>query len=161
MNPLILVALAGIVYFAWNAGKTAVAVKFLRYDLKKVQIYRLKLTQPIVVRVFVDFVNLEDVVLTVQQINLDIFLNFANNESQQLATIIQQNFTIPANSSVSKYFDVEIRWAKLGGTLLKVLQGLITGGGVNTPTAATVKGYIRAKNITVPIEKNVPFSINN
>ena len=164
MHPLIILAAAAGAAYLVKVLRTAKAAKNLKTQLTRIQIYRFKLTEPIVFRVWVSFTNLEPSPITVKQLYLDIFLNFGTTENpdfQRIGTLNTDNVpvTIAGNSTQEKSFDVEVRWVNLGATAVKMFQGYLTGSGLKLPSEAVVKGQLKAVGFTIPIEMSVPFSV--
>lgn len=160
MNPLALLAIAGGAALAVSLIRKAKAANNLKYDLKRVQIYKLTVSD-LILRVWIDFTNLEKTQLTVQQIYLDIYLDFGTAEKpdvQRIGTLSTNDaIVIPALQTVSKSFDIQVSYFNLLGTALQMFKSKFTGGAVNFPKKATVKGQIKAMNITIPVNYEVPF----
>lgn len=159
--PFLLIAgVAGIAYLSTIKNVVDAAMK-LRFQLTRIQIYRLKLNEPIIFRVWVEFTNLDNVSIVIQQLYLDIFLNFGtaqNPDKTRIATAHPQDpLVIAAHKTEEIYLDVQVRWVNLAANAVKAFQGLITGDGVKMPTSAIVEGQIKAEHFTIPIEYEVPF----
>lgn len=160
MNPLVLLAIAGGAALITSLIRKAKAANNLKYDLKKIQIYKLTVSD-LILRVWIDFTNLENTQLVVQQIYLDIYLDFGTAEKPDIQRIGTLNtnaeIIIPALQTVSKSFDITVSYFNLLGTALQMFKSKFSGGAVNFPKKATVKGQIKALNITIPINYEVPF----
>ena len=166
MHPLFIIAAGVGTALILRLIRTAKAAKNLKYQLRRIQIYRFRTSEPIVFRVFVDFTNLEPTPITVKQLYLDIFLNFGtaeNHNFQRIGTLNTDNIpvTIPANQTVSKSFDVSVPWVNLGAAAVKILMGFATTGRASWPTEAKVEGQLKAVGFTIPVSVTVPFDSNN
>ncbi len=163
MNPLFLIAAAAGTVYLVHALRTVKAAKNLDYQLKGVQIYRLKLTRPIVFRVWVNFTNLTSAPITIKQIFLNFFLNFGTAENpdfQRVGTLNTDNkeLTIPGNRTVNKSFDIEVPWLNLGAVAVSMFQGYLTGQGLKLPNTCKVEGQIKALGFSIPVNYEIPFS---
>lgn len=159
---LIVAALAGGAAYGVYLARAAKAAKALRYQLSRIQLYNLATNGNIQIRVWVDFTNLEATTLTINQLYLDIWLNFSGTQ-HRIATLNTNNtpITIPGYQTVSRSFDINVPWANLGVATALVLKGFITNGQANWPTEARVEGQIKAIGFTIPIDINVPFSVGD
>lgn len=164
MSPAVpLLIVGGVVAIAYlsTLGKVVDAAKRLRYQLTRIQIYRLKLDQPIIFRVWIEFTNLANIDLIIQKIYIDFFLNFGTAENpvtQRIATLNpNQSIVIPANQSAEIAFDVQVRWVNLAATAYQFFKDKVTGGSVNFPTMAIADGEIKTEGFTIPINYEIPF----
>ena len=159
MSPFLVLAIAGGAAYITNLLRKAKAAKNLKYIFKKIQVY--KLTPNLILRVWVDFTNLEKAELIVKQIYLDIYLNFGTAEKpdvQRIGTLnTNKEIVLPGLSTVARSFDIEVRYINLLGTAWKMFQDKISGGAVKFPTVATVEGQIKALGFTIPVKYEVPF----
>ncbi|MCQ2053482.1 MAG: hypothetical protein MJZ03_06090 [archaeon] len=133
-------------------GKTAAAASSLMYDLTKVQIHKID-GSGIKVRLYINFTNTKSTKVIVQMISLGIFI-----DSAKLALVQATNIEIPANSFSNKTIDVDISWSKL---LLGIGQKALDWwqkGTLAAPTKCRVEGQVKAENITIPINKTIPFN---
>ena len=154
---LVAVIASGAAYAVYAIRK-ARAVQHLRYQLTRIQLYQLANDGNMVFRVWMDFTNLENTPLFVDQLYLDVFLNFSGTQ-HRIATLNAGNIEIPANQTVSRSFDVRVPWANLGVATALVLKGLLTGNGANWPTEAKIDGQIKALGVTIPVQTTIPFSV--
>lgn len=141
------------VYFI-GLGKTASAASNLMYDVTKVKIHKID-GSGIKLRVFINFTNTKATKLVVQMLSLAIYI-----DSSKLALVQATNIEIPANTFSNKTIDVEISWAKL---LLAVGQKALDWWKTSTlkpPTQCTIDGQIKAEDITIKVNKVIPFSSN-
>lgn len=164
MNPFLVVAALGVGAYLLSLSKVAKAATKLEYDILKIKIHKFKLTEPIIIRFIVQFTNLTAQQILIQQVYLNAYLNFATGNSAKkikLATAQQNNIVIKANNSTNLNLDVSVRWLQLGSTALEMLKGVLTRNGVKFPNSAQVEGFIKAENINININKNVPFDGNN
>ena len=152
-------AIAGGAAYAIYLIRKGRAVQSLRYQLTKIQLYQFASDGNLVFRVWMDFTNLENTPLHVDQLYLDVFLNFSGTY-HRIATLNAGNIEIPANSTVSRSFDVRVPWANLGVATALVLKGLLTGNGANWPTEAKIDGQIKALGVTIPVQTTIPFSVD-
>ena len=165
MSPAVpLLIIGGIAAVAYISTLTKVvdAAKRLRYQLTRIQIYRMKLDQPIVFRVWIEFTNLANIDIIIQHIYIDFFLNFGTEKdpvTQRIATLNpNESVVIPANRSQEIAFDVQVRWVNLGATAYQMFKDKITGGSINLPTEAIADGEIKTEGFTIPISYKVPFN---
>lgn len=158
-NLLITTAILAAGAYGVYLLRTAKAAQSLRYQLQKIQIYKLASGGSITFRVWMSFTNLEGKDLTVNQMYLDVFLDF-NGTRHRIATLNTDNtpIIIPANSTVERYFDITVPWANLGVATAAILIGLIQNGSANWPSQAQVEGQIKAAGFTIPVNITVPFS---
>ncbi len=162
MNPFMIVALVAGGALLYTLTKTAKAALKLEYRIKSVQIRRFKLTQPILLRFNIEFINSEQSKITINKIFLNCDLKFSDNQTKQRLTTL--NVTTPividANTSnwITKYFDIEVRWRDLGSVILKTLTSIISGNGVKFPKSCEIKGTITAENIKIPVDQTVAFT---
>ena len=152
--------IAGGAAYAVYLIRQAKAAQHLRYQLTRIQLYRFASGGSITFRVWMQFTNLEPAPLTIDQMYLDIFLNFSGTY-HRIGTLNTNNtpITLPGNSTVEIPFDINVPWANLGVATAKVLLGFLTGGQANWPTEAKVEGQIKSAGFTIQIENNVPFSV--
>ena len=152
-------AITGAAIYAVYLVRKAKAAESLRYQLTRIQLYQFASGGNLVFRVWMRFTNLENTPLVVNQMYLDIFLNFGGS-LHRIATLDTNNtpITIPGNSSVDIPFDINVPWANLGVATAKILAGFLTGGGANWPTEAKVEGQIKTMGFTIKIDTTVPFS---
>ena len=165
MSPagaLLILGGIGVVAYLSTLGKVVDAAKRLRYQLTRIQIYRLKLDQPIIFRVWIEFTNLANIDIIIQHVYIDFYLNFgteANPNLQRIATLHpDQSIIIPANRSEEIAFDVQVRWVNLAATAAQMFKDKITGGAVNFPTTAIADGEIKTEGFTIPINYTIPFN---
>lgn len=160
--PLVLIGGAVAIAYASTLKKVVDAASTMRYQLTRIQIYRLKLTEPIIFRVWVEFTNLEKIELIIQQIYIDLFLNFGSAEEPNLTRIATLNpndyVIIPAYSTQELAFDIQVRWVNLAVNAYQMFKGLLDGSGVKFPNTAVVDGVVKTENISIPIEKEIPFN---
>lgn len=161
--PFLIIGAAVGVAYAFSIKRVVKAAKELKYQITRIQIYRFKLTSPIVFRVWVEFTNLEKTQLVIQQLYADIYLNFGTDaapDMQRIATLNPNTqIVIPAYKTEERAFDIEVKWLNLGETALKVLQNkLIGNGSFNFPKSAKIEGRVKAEGITIPFEYTVPFN---
>lgn len=158
-NLFITTAILALGAYGVYVLRTAKAAQSLRYQLQKIQIYKVASGGSITFRVWVSFTNLESKDLTINQMYLDIFLNF-NGTRHRIATLNTDNnpIVIPGNSTVERYFDVVVPWANFGVATAAILIGLLQNGSANWPTEAQVEGQIKSVGFTIPINISVPFS---
>lgn len=154
---LILGAGVAIAYLS-TLKKVVNAAERLRYQVTRIQIYRFKLNQPLVFRVWVEFTNLADIDIIIQYLYLDIFLNFGDGK-QRIATLYpNSSIVIPAKQRKEIAFDVEVKWVNLAATAVQILMKRINGEETWWPTSATVDGELKAENFVIPINMEVPFN---
>lgn len=160
---LIIGGIAAVAYFS-TIAKVVDAAKRLRYQLTRIQVYRLKLDQPIIFRVWIEFTNLADIDIIIQRIYIDFFLNFGTADNPSLQRIATLNpdasVVIPANQAKEIAFDVQVRWVNLGATAYQMFKDKIQGGSVNFPSTAIADGEIKTEGFTIPIEYTIPFNAN-
>ena len=150
--------IAGLATYAVYLVRKGKAVQSLRYQLTRIQLYHFASGGNLTFRVWIDFTNLENTPLTVDKMYLDIMLNFSGSY-HRIATLNTGNIVIPANSTVSRSFDINVPWANLGVATLKILTGFVTGGSANWPTEARIDGQIKTLGFTIPVQMDVPFSV--
>jgi len=153
-------AIAGGTAYVVYLIRSAKAAQSLRYQLTRVQLYQFASGGNLVFRVWMNFTNLEPTPLTINQMYLDVFLNFGGS-LHRIGTLNTNNapITIPANSTVAQSFDITVPWANLGVATLKILSGFLTGGQANWPTEAVIDGQIKALGFTIKVNTTVPFSV--
>lgn len=161
MNPFFILALgAGVVYLT-KVLRTAKAAKNLRYSLSRIQIYKLNLSEPIIIRVWVSFTNLENAPIVVKQLYLDIYLQ-ANDAKMKIGTLNTDGISIviPKNSTVERSFDISVPWKNLGITALNFLTTYLNrrNSGFPLPNKAIVEGQLKIVGLTIPINEEVSFS---
>lgn len=168
MSPAIpfLILGAGVAIAYLSTLKQVVnAAERLRYQVTRIQIYRFKLNQPIVFRVWVEFTNLADIDIIIQSLYIDIFLNFGEtgkDKKQRIATLYpNHSIVIPANQRQEIAFDVEVKWVNLGLTVAEMLKERLNNANMWWPSSATVEGELKAENFTIPIDMEVPFNSNS
>lgn len=155
--PLLILTAGVAVAYLSSLKKVVNAAERLRYQVTRVQIYRFKLDQPIVFRVWVEFTNLADVDIVIQALYIDLFLNFGDGK-QRIATLYpQKQIVIPANQRQELPFDVEVKWVNIGASALRMLMKRINGEETWWPDKATVDGELKAEGFTIPISMEVPF----
>lgn len=163
MSPALpIMLLTGVVLFAYlgTLGSTALAAtNDLKFEVSKIQIYRLKLNQPIVFRIWVQFVNLSNTDIIIQHLYAEIYLDF-DGTPQRIGTLHPSGaMRVPANSTVDMAFDIEVKWLNVAGVALQMFKDKVTGQGqVNFPDKATIEGQIKAENISIPFNYVVDFS---
>lgn len=157
--PLLLLAGGVLVAYTSAIGRTAYAATQLKYEVSKIQIYRLKLNQPIVFRIWVQFTNLTNTDIVVQHLYAEIYLNF-NGSPVRIGTLNpNQPLTVPANQTKDMAFDIEVKWLNLGNVAINMFSSYITGGNtINLPDKATVVGEVQAEFFTIPFEYEAPFN---
>ena len=157
--PILLISGAIAAIYFTTLKKVVNAAQNLRYQLTRVQWYRVD--DPLVFRVWIDFANLASTEIIIQKIYLDIFLNFGTVDKPDLQRIATVNpgksITLAANRTEERAFDVEVRLMSLGVTAFKMFRDKISGGSVNFPTSAIVKGEIQVENFSIPVETECPF----
>lgn len=153
-------AIAGGAAYVVYLIRSAKAAQSLRYQLTRVQLYQFASGGNLVFRVWMNFTNLEPTPLTINQMYLDVFLNF-DGSLHRIGTLNTNNapITIPGNSTVEQSFDIAVPWANLGVATLKILSGFLTGNGANWPTEAVIDGQIKALGFTIKVNTTVPFSV--
>lgn len=153
-------AIAGGTAYVVYLIRSAKAAQSLRYQLTRVQLYQFASGGNLVFRVWMNFTNLEPTPLTINQMYLDVFLNF-DGSLHRIGTLNTNNapITIPGNSTVEQSFDIAVPWANLGVATLKILSGFLTGNGANWPTEAVIDGQIKALGFTIKVNTTVPFSV--
>lgn len=157
--PFILLGGVALVAYLSTLKKVVSAAQRLRYQVTRVQIYRFKLDQPLVFRVWVEFTNLADIDIIIQALYIDVFLDFGDSGKQRIATLYpQHSIVIPANQRKELSFDVEVKWVNLGAIALQMLLKRINGEETWWPTSATVDGELKAEGFTIPIQMDVPFN---
>ena len=160
--PLLLIGGAVAVAYATTLRNVVDAAERLRYQITRIQIYRI--SDPIVFRIWVQFTNLSDTDIIIQHLYADIFLNFGTVEQpneMRVATLYPSGYiVIPANNTVEIAFDVEVRLLNLAPLAYTMLKGLIDGSnsGVKWPTSARVDGELKAENFVIPVQMSVPFN---
>lgn len=165
MSPAVpILLLGGVVLFAYlgTLGSTALAAaNDLKFEVSKIQIYRLKLNQPLVFRIWVQFTNLSNTDIIIQHLYAEIYLDF-DGSAQRVGTLHPSGaLRVPANSTVDMAFDIEVKWLNIGGVALQMFKNKITGEGpVNFPQKATIEGQIKAENISIPFDYEVDFNSN-
>ena len=163
MGPFIaILAIAAGAYFL-TLGKTVKTAKNLKYKINKIQIRKFNLLQPIVVRCTITFTNLENLPIILQQVYLVAYLAFQETGKEAKYTRFAElnnskGYTIPANKTSDIYFDVEVRWRDLGSSILKLLQGVLTGGGVKLPSSVKLEGQITCEGFKLNVNEVVPLS---
>lgn len=165
MNAILIILALGAGAYLLTMKNTVQAAKNLKYKINKVQIRKFNLLNPIQVRCIITFTNLEKLPIVIQQVFLTAYLSFETKNGQPVWTRFAElngdkGYTIPANKTTDINFDVEVRWRDLGSNILKMLQGVLTGGGIKLPTKALVKGQIKAEGFTIQINEEVPFGQN-
>lgn len=159
--PLALIAGAVAIAYASTIKKVVDAATSLRYQLTRIQIYRLKLTEPIVFRVWVEFTNLEKIELIIQQIYIDFFLNFGTTEApnlQRIATLNPNDYVIiPAYKTEEVAFDIKVKWVNLAVNAVQMFKGYLDGSGVNLPNSCLIDGVVKTENISIPVQEEIPF----
>lgn len=141
------------VYFL-SLGKTAVAASNLMYDVTKVKIHKID-GSGIKLRVFINFTNTKATKLIVQMVSLAVYI-----DSSKLALVQASNIEIPANTFSNKTIDVDITWAKLLVAIGQKALQWWQSGTLTPPTKCTVDGQIKAEDITIKVNKVIPFSSN-
>lgn len=156
--PLLLLAGGVFVAYAATVGSTAYAATQLKYEVSKVQIYRLKLNQPIVFRVWVQFTNLTNTDIVIQHLYAEIYLTF-NGSPTRIGTLNpNEPLLVPANSTVDMPFDISVKWLNVGVVAYEMFYDYLTGNGaVNMPQTAQVRGEIQAEYFTIPFDYEAPF----
>ena len=156
--PLLLLAGGVLLAYVGTIGRTALAATQLKYEVSKIQIYRLKLNQPIVFRIWVQFTNLTNTDIVIQHLYAEIYLNF-NGSPQRVGTLNPNSpLLVPANATKNMAFDIEVKWLNLAGVAYNMLFDYVTGNGaVNFPEKATVTGEVQAEHFTIPFDYVVDF----
>lgn len=163
MNPFVLVILAAAGAYLFTLGKTVTTAKNLKYKINKIQIRKFNLLNPIIVRCTITFTNLENLPIVLQQVYLVAYLAFQEAGKQATYTRFAElnnskGYTIPANKTSDVYFDVEVRWRDLGSSILKLLQGVLTGGGVKLPSSVKLEGQITCEGFKLNVNEVVPLT---
>ncbi len=161
--PFLIIGAAVGVAYLFSIKRVVKAAKELQYVITRIQIYRFKLTSPIVFRVWVEFTNLEKTQLVIQQLFANIYLNFGTEAEPDMQLIATLNpnaqIVIPAYKTEERAFDIEVKWLSLGSTALKILQNKLMGNGqFNWPKFAKIEGRVKAEGFTIPFEYTVPFN---
>lgn len=156
--PLLLLAGGVLLAYVGTIGSTALAASKLKYEVSKIQIYRLKLNKPIVFRIWVQFTNLTNTDIIIQHLYAEIYLNF-NGSPVRIGTLNpNQPLTVPANATKNMAFDIEVKWLNLGNVAFNMFSNYITGeGGVTFPDKATVVGEVQAEHFTIPFDYTADF----
>lgn len=157
MQPLFIIAVAAGTAYLVHLLRTAKSANSLRYHLQRIQIYRFKLSEPIVFRVWIEFVNLENAPINVNQLYLDIYLNISGSK-HRIGTLNAANISIPSNQTIEKSFDISVPWKNLGVGLLSILTNFATTRQWNFPDKAIVEGQLKASGLSIPINVEVPFN---
>lgn len=161
----IVAAIATATGYLVHLIRAAKAAQSLRYALQQIQLYHIASGGNIVLRVWMEFTNLEAAALTIRQLYLDIFLNFGTAENpsyHRIGTLNTNNqpIIIPGYQTVKQSFDISIPWANLGVAAARIIAGLIVQRQPSWPTSAKVEGQIKAEGFTVPVSLDVPFNAN-
>lgn len=156
--PILLLAGGVAIAYASAVGRTAYAATQLKYEVSKVQIYRLKLNQPIVFRVWVQFTNLTNTDIVVQHLYAELYLTF-NGSPTRIGTLNpNQPLRVPANSTKDMAFDIEVKWLNIGVVAYNMFFDYLTGNGsINMPGTAQIVGEVQAEHFTIPYDYEVPF----
>lgn len=156
--PLLLLTGGVLIAYLASIGSTVRAASLLKYEVSKIQIYRLKLNQPIVFRIWVQFTNLTNTDIVVQHLYAELYLNF-NGTEQRIGTLNpNQPLTVPANSTKDMAFDIEVKWLNMAGLAYQMFFDYLTGSGtVNFPDKAHIIGEVQAEYFTIPFDYNVDF----
>ena len=156
--PLLLLAGGVLIAYVSTIGRTAYAATRLKYEVSKIQIYRLKLNQPIVFRIWVQFTNLTNTDIIIQHLYAEIYLNF-NGSPVRIGTLNpNQPLTVPANSTKDMAFDIEVKWLNLGNVAINMFSDYLLGNGtVAFPQKATVIGEVQAEHFTIPFDYTADF----
>lgn len=154
MGIIGIAAVAIAAAYLWSMGKTASAATSLLYDVTTVKIHKID-ASGIKLRVFINFTNTKATKVIVQMISLAIYI-----DNSKLALVQANNIEIPANSFSNRTIDVDIAWTKL---LLAVGQKALDwwkNSTLTPPKQCKIEGQVKAENITIPINKVIPFSSN-
>lgn len=156
--PILLLMGGVLIAYVSTVGHTAYAASQLKYEVSKIQIYRLKLNQPIVFRIWVQFTNLTNTDIVVQHLYAEIYLNF-NGSPVRIGTLNpNQPLTVPANSTKDMAFDIEVKWLALGNVAFNMFSNYLNGeGGVTFPDKATIVGEVQAEYFTIPFDYTADF----
>lgn len=156
--PLLLIAGGVLLAYVGTIGSTALAASKLKYEVSKIQIYRLKLNKPIVFRIWVQFTNLTNTNIVIQHLYAEIYLNF-NGSPIRIGTLNpNQPLTVPANSTKDMAFDIEVKWLSLGNVAYNMFSNYLTGeGGVTFPDKANITGEVKAEHFRIPFDYMVDF----
>ena len=160
MSPVVPILLLGgvaLVAYLSTLKKVVNAAQRLKYQVTRIQIYRFKLDQPLVFRVWVEFTNLADIDIIIQSLYIDVFLNFGDGKTRIATLYPNHSIVIPANQRQELPFDVEVKWVNLGAAAVQMLTKRINGEETWWPQSAIVDGELKAEGFLIPINMEVPF----
>lgn len=160
----ILLILTGLA--TWGAIhliRKAKAAAELRYGLEKIQIYDFS-GGNMRIKVSMWFTNIENAPLTVQNIFIDLFLNFGTEASPSLHRIAtlntnNQEFTLQANSTVHKEFFINVPLANMGIATAKILLDSFSAGHLDLPDEVILDGRIKCMGVNISINQKWPLEI--
>jgi LEA14-like dessication related protein len=157
MNLLLALAAAGAAAYFLSLGKTAKSASQLMYDFKKLKILKSSTKDGLVLRLYFNITNPNPTKVLIQMIALTMYL-----DNSKLGTIAAQNISIPANAvNQEKYIDVRITWANLIIAIGSKATQYFINRTLTVPEKITLKGTVRAENITISVNKEIPFSFNS
>lgn len=155
MSILLIGGIIAAVAYVATLGNVAAAAKDLIVNFRKAQIYKFVSGGSLIIRCFVDFTNLHNKPIILQNVKLDAVLDgvtvgFVNVNNIRIEQGTQQ-----------KYFDLEMPWANLGAAaIIKVLAWFQTGT-ITPPQKCTIKGQIKTEGFLLKVDKVIPFAANN
>lgn len=151
MNIALLAVMAVAGALIWNFGKTAKAANDLIAVFKTAKIHKFASGGDMIIRVFVDFTNLHETAIILQNAYLQIKL-----DGLTLGTCNVNNISIPKGTT-EKYFELVMPWKNLGvAAVLKVTQWF-SSGTLTPPQKCTITGQIKAEGVIMKVNKEIPF----
>lgn len=146
-------AMAAVAVFT-SLGKTVNTAKDLMYQFVKAQIYKFVEGGSITIRVFVDFTNLHDTRLLIENAALQIAL-----DGWTVGKCNVNNIEIVKGVN-NKYFDLVLSWRDLGLLAIPKIIGWFGNRTIKLPEKATITGEIRVEGHILKINKTIPFNGN-
>lgn len=146
-------ALAAVAVFT-AYGKTANTANDLMVNFVKAQIYKFVDGGSMTVRVFVDFTNLHDTKLIIENAALQIAV-----DGVTIGRCNVNNVEIVKGVN-NKYFDLVMPWANLAILTIPKIIAWFSSHTLKVPEKATISGEIKVEGHVIKINKVIPFSGN-
>jgi hypothetical protein len=166
MNPFALLAIGAGVILAINLSKTVKTATQLDYKIEKLQIYNLIKNSKITLRCILKIINPSDTQIKVNFISLNAYFkptisdNKIVSKGSKLADVNDnKEFIIQPSGFTEKELYIEIKWVNILNILgTNIVSALISGTKIKDKFIGQnvlISGYLKAENITLPIEKVV------
>lgn len=144
-------AVLAAAYFI-SMGKTANVAKDLMYNFKNAKIHKFADGGEMIVRLFVDFTNLHDSKLFIQNAYLTAAL-----DGITVGTVNVNNVELQKGVN-NKYFDLVMPWRNLGIAAILQVRKWFADGQVKTPANIKISGQLKVEGVIIKINQVIPFS---